>query len=99
VSDAVRSYLGARFGFDGLESTTDEILTTLEKLGRQNQPTPVPLDEIRRFLGQCDLVKFANLWPSPEQCTSALLAGEHIVRSTMPSVHPRADQSADGELS
>ena len=31
TSDAVRSYLGARFGFDVLESTTDEILTALKK--------------------------------------------------------------------
>ena len=31
VSDAVRGYLGARFGFDGLESTSDEILTALRK--------------------------------------------------------------------
>ena len=99
VNDAVRAYLGARFGFDGLESTSDEILASLKKqaggfvrlesaenqaLGG-NAPAPgVPIDDIRRFLGDCDLVKFANLKPSPDQCTSALTVGEHIVRKTMP---------------
>ena len=104
VSDAVRGYLGARFGFDGLESTSDEILAALRKQAggfvrletamidatepanaRAGAPSPgVPIDEIRRFLGDCDLVKFANLKPAPEQCSSALMLGEHIVRSTMP---------------
>ena len=31
VNDAVREYLGARFGFDGLESTTDETLAALRR--------------------------------------------------------------------
>jgi hypothetical protein len=31
VNDAVRAYLGARYGFDGLESTTDEILQGLRR--------------------------------------------------------------------
>ena len=102
VSDAVRGYLGARFGFDGLESTSDEIIIALKKQAggfvrletgdeRPGAPAPgVPLDVIRRFLGDCDLVKFANLKPSPDQCASALTSGEHIVRATMPFPHPGA---------
>jgi hypothetical protein len=118
VSDAVRGYLGARFGFDGLESTSNEILTALKKqaggfvrletAGDVGSPAPgIPLDEIRRFLGDCDLVKFANLKPSPAQCASALTAGEHIVRSTMPystpgatrQTAPSAEPSASAEPS
>ena len=79
VSDAVRGYLGARFGFDGLESTTDEILASLKKQGggfirmdegapSPSMPTPgVPLDDIARFLRECDLVKFAKYTPSPDR--------------------------------
>jgi hypothetical protein len=98
VSDAVRGYLGARFGFDGLESTTDEILTALKKhgsgfvnlepIGAGNMlgaPAPgIPIAEIARFLGECDLVKFANLTPTPDQCATSLVSGEKIVRATMP---------------
>lgn len=105
VSDAVRGYLGARFGFDGLESTSDEILIALKKQAGGfvridtgsdlNAPAPgIPLDEVRQFLAGCDLVKFANLTPSPEQCAEALTSGEHIVRSTMPYATPGATPPA-----
>lgn len=94
TSDAVRGYLGARFGFDGLESTTDEILTALRtqgagfvriEPGEVEGPAPgIPLAEIARFLRDCDLVKFANLTPTPEQCATSIEIGERIVRKTMP---------------
>lgn len=81
VSDAVRRYLGDRFGFDGLESTTDEILLALDHYGSPG----IPMPDVRAFLGECDLVKFAGLTPSEEQCTAALALGESLVRRTMPS--------------
>ncbi len=100
VSDAVRGYLGVRFGFDGLESTTDEILSLLTKHGGgfvrmdaaadPRGPSPgIPLSEISRFLRDCDLVKFANLTPSEAQCASALEVGERIVRKTTPGAFSR----------
>ncbi|MDB4936228.1 MAG: hypothetical protein JWP87_3200 [Labilithrix sp.] len=110
VSDAVRGYLGARFGFDGLESTSDEILAALRKqaggfvrldtASDLNAPAPgIPIDEVRHFLAECDLVKFANLKPSPDQCATALTLGEHIVRSTMPFSLPGARPSASASAS
>jgi hypothetical protein len=81
VSDAVRGYLGARYGFDGLESTTDEILAALN---RAESTGGLALPEVAKFLQDCDLVKFANMTPSHEECTLALQAGERIVRVTMP---------------
>lgn len=109
VSDAVRGYLGARFGFDGLESTTDEILASLKKRGggfirmdegapSSTMPAPgVPLDDIARFLRECDLVKFAKYTPSPEECAKALASGETIVKTTMPGARPpsAASKGAD----
>ncbi|HEY8077534.1 MAG TPA: hypothetical protein VIF62_25585 [Labilithrix sp.] len=106
VSDAVRGYLGARFGFDGLESTTDEILASLKKhaggfvrldSGESEGPSPgIPLRDVEKFLFECDLVKFAKYVPTPEQCGTAIDRGEHIVRATMPFVSappPRTDKS------
>ena len=97
TSDAVRGYLGARFAYDGLESTTDEALAALLRngggfirydSGGQHQsgiPLPgIPLEEIAGFLRECDLVKFANLVPTPDQCVASLATGERIVRATMP---------------
>ncbi|HEV8550734.1 MAG TPA: hypothetical protein VGQ57_16930 [Polyangiaceae bacterium] len=80
VSDAVRKYLGARFGFDGLESTTREALGVL----RETTPRIGPLDAIEGFLRQADLVKFAKTVPSAEDGELALVRAEHIVRETVP---------------
>jgi hypothetical protein len=93
VNDAVREYLGARFGFDGLESTTDETLAALRRAPRFGLPIP----EVAGFLQQCDLVKFADLTPSLEECERALVAAERMVRATMPSAaEPRPAASGEG---
>jgi hypothetical protein len=81
VNDALREYLGARFGFDGLESTTDETLAAL----RRSPHFGLPLPEVAGFLQQCDLVKFATLTPTLEECEHALTAAERMVRATMPA--------------
>jgi hypothetical protein len=78
VSDAVRAHLGSTYGFDGLESTTDEILARLRRL-----PSPsFPFADVERFLGECDLVKFANFTPNAEECDAAAVLSESIVRAT-----------------
>jgi hypothetical protein len=59
VSDCLRRYLGARYGFDGLESTSDEIRRLLGRV----RPPVTELPAIVAFLGDCDLVKFARLVP------------------------------------
>jgi hypothetical protein len=82
VSDIVRKYLGARYGFDGLESTTREMLSVL----RTAKPRPAPLDAIETFLHQADLVKFAKTVPSPEDGELALSRAEHIVKETLPAI-------------
>jgi len=84
VNDAVREYLGARYGFDGLESTTDEILTSLKAASLDEIALPFVLG----FCEECDLVKFANVTPSLDSCQRVLDAAERIVRSTMPRIRP-----------
>jgi hypothetical protein len=86
VSDVVRKYLGALYGFDGLESTTREILLLLRRLDLE----PAVAREIEAFLKEADLVKFARLTPSVEECESALERAERIVQKTMPSALPPA---------
>jgi hypothetical protein len=80
VNDAIREYLGARFGFDGLESTTDETLASLKRVPRFDLPLP----EIAAFLQECDLVKFADVTPTLEECERVLTQAERMVRSTTP---------------
>jgi hypothetical protein len=80
VSDAVRKYLGGRYGFDGLETTTHEMTAILKRV----QPAVFELPVILGFLEECDLVKFARFTPSDEDCTRVLDQAEHIVRITVP---------------
>jgi len=93
VSDSVRKYLGARYGFDGLETTTDEMRGVLKRV----RP-PIPrLTEITSFLEDCDLVKFARVVPTDNDCLAALARGETIVRMTIPPAvlaQPAAEEAA-----
>lgn len=91
VSDCVRKYLGARYGFDGLESTTDEMERTLARV----RPAVRGLDTINRFLEEADLVKFARVVPTENDCLAALERGITIVRNTTPITRaPEADGGA-----
>jgi len=90
VSDTLRKYLGARYGFDGLESTTREALGVL----RNMTPTVNPLDAIETFLRQADLVKFAKTVPTADDGELALVRAEHIVRETLPTSQTLAAELA-----
>jgi hypothetical protein len=87
VSDAVRRYLGLRYGFDGIESTTDEVVQSL----RAAQP-PIPcFSTVVTLLQESDLVKFARMTPSPQDCDAVLTTAEQIIRDTMPGAAPVAE--------
>jgi hypothetical protein len=81
ISDAVRKYLGGRYGFDGLETTTREMTSILRRV----TPPVGPLETVLSFLEECDLVKFARLTPSEEDCTNVLDQAEQIVNVTIPA--------------
>ncbi len=78
ISDAVRAHLGATYGFDGLEQTSDEILVRLKRI-----PSPmVPYADVEKLLSECDLVKFAGFLPQGEEDTIAELASTVVRNST-----------------
>lgn len=92
VSDAIRRYLGARYGFDGLETTTHEALHALRRV----VPKIVVLGDIENFLQEADLVKFAKLVPTEAECYSTLARAEELVRRTMPSMIIASPSPAPG---
>ncbi|HEY0464388.1 MAG TPA: hypothetical protein VGC79_09280, partial [Polyangiaceae bacterium] len=104
VSDVLRRYLGDRYGYDGLESTTREALSSL----RETTPQIEDLPGIEAFMRDADLVKFARLTPSEGECLDLLARAENIVTRTMliaplpPPVEPvpaedESDSEADSE--
>jgi hypothetical protein len=80
VSDILRKYLGDRYGFDGLEATSREIRKAL----RAVTPPPPVLPEVERLLDESDLIKFARVTPSTEECERLFSLGETIVKATIP---------------
>ena len=80
MSEVIREYLGARFGFDSLELTTDELCAELQRTaGRE-----VLLGEVQGWLSACDLVKFAKISPSAAEARGSLETAILIVTSTRP---------------
>ncbi|MEM8608238.1 MAG: hypothetical protein AAGF92_14095 [Myxococcota bacterium] len=90
VSDSIRVYLGRRFGFQGLESTTDEIVRALQHLP---EGTLEP-GAVVGFLGQCDLVKFARASLAGEASRDLILEAIALVDRTRPLGADTAGASA-----
>ncbi len=84
VSDAIREYLGALGGFEGLESTTDEVLAGL----RATAPRGVDMLTVEHFFGECDLVKFAKYSPGVDEPKAIFSMGVRIVETSR-AVHER----------
>jgi hypothetical protein len=91
MSEIVREYLGARFGFESLELTTEELVTELRRrAGRE-----LIFGEVEGWLSGCDLVKFAKLSPSAAEARGAFELALRIVAATRPRPEP---QVAPGSL-
>lgn len=80
LNDTVREYLGLRYGFDGLECTSDEVIARVAAIRIQSSTSA----ELGVFLGECDLVKFAAASMTEEQAETMFRAAQRIVRSTVP---------------
>jgi hypothetical protein len=85
LSEIIREYLGARFGFDSLELTTEELLDEL----RQHAGRELLLGEVAGWLSMGDLVKFAKISPSATEARGALETAIRIVESTRPRPEPQ----------
>lgn len=86
LSEIIRGYLGERYGFDALECTSPELITTLRKMR-----TPgLSEDELMRFISESDLVKYAKFEASPESCSRAITFGYELVDKTYVPPAPAA---------
>jgi len=81
VSKVLRIYLEERFGLHAPERTTEEFLAEIEQgdtlTGEQRQ-------SLRRFLEQCDLVKFARLIPDHRVHDQTFQIAAAFVEQTRP---------------
>lgn len=79
LSDILRDYVSARFGLPVKFQTTLEFL---EAAARHDALQPAHRAELGKFLGFCDLVKFAKGEANLAQQTQLLDTAEAFVKST-----------------
>ena len=78
LSDILRVYLEGRFGVDAMEMTTGEVLDGLHRTDVDRGA----VDDVRRVLDRCDLVKFAKLRPAIPECRELFPLARHVVDVT-----------------
>lgn len=80
LTEIAKRYLGARFGFEALDRTTEEIQDLLQ--GGRVRIEPLDPKLVIRFLQDCDLVKFARLAPPEQETHDALQLVRDMVEHT-----------------
>ncbi len=81
LSEIIRGHLGERYGFDALESTSHELLSSLRRMHTPGLSIP----ELERFSNESDLVKFAKTAVDADGCKAAMEYGFRLVEQTLPS--------------
>lgn len=83
LSEITKRYLERRFGFNAVEQTTTEIISSLKR-GKVPER-----DGFGQFLLQADLVKYAKIVPPRSEMEEALALVRNLVNRTKPA--PAAD--------
>jgi hypothetical protein len=84
LNGVVRGYLGERFSFDALECTSGELMREVERraLPGVNEP------ELRRFVDQCDVARYARAEVPVPACAVALGFARGLLEATRPGPPP-----------
>ncbi len=90
LSEAVREYIGNRYGFDSLELSSEELILALRKVSI----TKVEYDMVLDFLGETDLVKFAKVLPTVIESKDLLDQSFGFVDRTTPKVRDIGEKTA-----
>ena len=87
LSEIVREYFGNRYRILALGETSTELIEALERL----QPKALSLEEVRMFLWDSDLVKFAKRTPTREEMDTALVQAQLFVDRTREEARERQE--------
>jgi hypothetical protein len=90
LSEIIREYLGARYAFDSLDLTVDELML---ELGRKRTPG-LDAKRLKSELDAADLVKFAKFTPELAEATGALAFAFELVDRTKPAETPPSAERA-----
>jgi len=90
LSEIVRGYLGARLHFSALDLTSEEFLEELHHRRLMGLDLGALTEEVRWE----ELVKFAKLMPTEEECLRGISRAESMIRHTRPLRALSAGQAA-----
>lgn len=76
ISEILKEYIGRRFGFDALESTTAEIISRLEQ---SCLVSDYLLDKVKKLFEHLDVVKFTDFLPSENEANEALVSARQFI--------------------
>jgi hypothetical protein len=94
LTDIVRLYIERRFDVLAMESTSDEILSSMVNRGSDKDV----LQLLREILVRADLAKFAKFQPTPEENESSLRLAVDFVERTWRPVLEQARPEPAGEV-
>jgi hypothetical protein len=80
LSEILRTYLGSRLEFNALDLTSEELIAQL----KQRRLMGLDLPGLAEEMSWQDLVKFAKVEPTPEECLRGIERAELMVRHTRP---------------
>lgn len=78
LTDIIREYLSAKFNFQAMEFTTDEIMQSIE----HSAANPDAREKLRQTLQLADMVKFAKMQPLPLEHDASLNNAIDFVNET-----------------
>jgi hypothetical protein len=90
LSEAVREYIGNRYGFDSLELSSEELIQAMRRVSI----TKTEYDLVLDFLGETDLVKFAKMLPTVMESKDLLEQSFGFVDRTTPKIRETGDKDA-----
>jgi hypothetical protein len=76
LADILRAFLERRLELSGTRQTSSELIGELRRTGGLSDST---LERIGFVLSRCDLVKFAGLTPSIEECQALVVSARECV--------------------
>lgn len=79
VSDCLRRYIEERFGIRAPEQTTEEFLA---QAARSVMLESRWLGVLRQYLEQCDLIKYADCEPEPDESSRVLVITRDFIQQT-----------------
>jgi hypothetical protein len=80
ITETLRKYMAARFGFRAMDMTSSEILTMI----RRESEVDSVYEELNQVLQLADYVKFAKLAPLPDENELSMMNAYLFVNQTKP---------------